>query len=193
MASISGFLRTLRLIWELGDTLAPVLEGLSRTLPAAGDAMIVSGQGATQVGRALRTDGGLPVNAQAAVEGLRESVRRSRDLVGDAERALKQAADAIQAIKVPAIAFASTPLDFGPLGRYNFTTGMSITEVSPFQPVHDGLDEAAAQLRSLNSQLLETQRGLRDLSNVLATTGGGLTALGDGLQTSGRYLKGETQ
>ncbi len=124
------------------------------------------------------------------MDGLKESVRLSRDLVGDTEQALKQTADAIKAIKVPAIAFTTTPLDFGPLGRYSFATGMSVTEVGPFQPVHDGLDGVATMLHNLNAQLLETQRGLRDLSNLLATTGGGLKTLGDGLQTSGEYLRG---
>jgi hypothetical protein len=190
MSSIGGFFRSIALIWRFGDSLAPLLETLGRGLPAAADAMITSGQGAVATSKALRADGGLPVNAQAAVDGLKESIRQSRELVGDAEGALRGTADAIRAIKVPAVAFTTTPLDFGPLGRYNFATGMSVTEISPFQPVHDGLDGVAALLHDLNTQLLETQRGLRDLSNVLATTGGGLKTLGEGLQTSGELLKG---
>ncbi len=46
MAGISGFFRALALLWQFGDRLTPLLENLAQTLPAAGDAMIASGQGA---------------------------------------------------------------------------------------------------------------------------------------------------
>jgi hypothetical protein len=191
MASIGGFFRALMLIWQHGDALAPLLDGLRSSLPITGQAMVASGESAEQVGKVLKARGGLPITAEGLTDRLKESIRQSREQLADVEQYLRDAGDAIKAIKVPAITFQTTTLDLGLLGKYDFATGMGVANVSPFTPVHDGLDGIAGLVHNVTAQLHANENVLRDLSDMLGTAGGHLQTLGHGLKEGGRALQGQ--
>jgi len=188
MASIRGFFRVLVALWRFGEALAPLLEQLPNMLPVAGQAMVTSGEGAIAVSKSLKSQDGYPVNAQSLVNGVGESVRVSRDAVNDAVTQVSDAANLLNAVKVPTISAQTTDINLG-LTTIKVVTGINVGMDSPFWPVRDSLQQTANLLGGVRDQLNLTYTAIQQLCQALGTAGADLEVLGNALKQSGDVLR----
>lgn len=191
MASIGGFFRTLKVIWQFGDALAPLLEHLVETLPQAGQSMIDGGNSAIMVSKALRAQGGLPTNAQQTVANVAAAVDQSRAFLTSATEQLRATADEINDVKVPTLSPTYHTFNFSGLGlgTWELVTGLGLSTTKPFRDFHDALDEAAGLIDDVNGRLAQAVANLTGLSNALETAGSNLHAVGQSLKTGGEALR----
>jgi ABC-type transporter Mla subunit MlaD len=190
MAGIGGFISALKIIWQYGDALAPLLEGLAATLPQAGQSMIASGESAIDVSRYLSQQGGHPVNAQKTAGDAAASIEATKAAINQVASQLEDVADQIEQITVPVLDPTYTTLNLSGIGMgsYSLVSGFKPTTSKPFMPFHDGLDEAAGLLRNASGQLHQASSGLNNLSASLGNAGSNLNTLGGHLKDGGQRL-----
>lgn len=191
MASISGFFQTLKVIWQFGDVLAPLLQQLAQTLPQAGQSMIDSGDNAITVSKSLRNQGGFPVNAQKTVSDVAQAIAQSRTFLTNTTSQLRTTADQINDVKLPTLTPTYHTFDFSLMGAgtWELVTGLGLSTTRPFRDFHDSLDGAAGLLDSVNSHLAQAVASLNNLSSALETAGSNLHAVGQSLKAGGQALK----
>ncbi len=181
MASLGGFWRALKALWQWGDQLAPLLEDLPRSLATAGQALKMGGTGAVHAGQAL--DGAAAANMQQMIEAVAGAVSLCNQELSAVAGQLDAAGHLLQQVAIPVIEPTTTRI----LG-VEVVTGFRPATVQPFEPVNHELETAAASLRSAGRALGTSATHLRTLRTVLQGAGQDLDRLGQALQQGGEAL-----
>lgn len=190
MASIGGFFRALAVIWRMGDTLAPLLEQLEASLPAAGDALVVGGKMAGSVGRVLKQEGGDPINAQRVVGDMAAALQTSRDQLDGIVSKLRDVGDQLKRVGIPTVTPTYIHMDLGVWGQYDVVNGLTPGTLRPFDWVHDGLDQTADAVHNVREQVEAARKAMSDLSAAFGQAGSDLEVLGTSLADGGKALRG---
>jgi len=182
MGSFSGFWRTLKALWAWGDQLAPFLETMPRNLAAAGDAMVIGGEGAVRAGQAF--SGAAAASMQQMLEAVAAAVATCNQELDAVAGQLESAGNLLNQVAIPVIEPTTTKI----LG-VDVVTGLKPTTMRPFGVVDHELEAAAGSLRDAGRALDASAGYLRVVRTTLQNAGQELDHLGKALQESGQALQ----
>ena len=182
MGSFSGFWRTLKALWAWGDQLAPFLETMPRNLAAAGDAMVIGGEGAVRAGQAF--SGAAAASMQQMLEAVAAAVATCNQELDAVAGQLESAGNFLNQVAIPVIEPTTTKI----LG-IDVVTGLKPTTMRPFGVVDHELEAAAGSLRDAGHALDASAAYLRSLRTTMQGAGEELDRLGKKLQEGGQALQ----
>ena len=182
MGSFGGFWRALKVLWQWGDQLAPFLEAVPRNLAAAGEAMVIGGEGAVRAGQAF--NGAAATSMQQMLEAVATAVASCNRELDAVAGQLESAGNFLNQVAIPVIEPTTTKI----LG-VDVVTGLKPTTMRPFGAVDHELEAAAGSLRDAGRALDTSAAHLRNLRTTLQGAGQDLDHLGKALQESGQALQ----
>jgi hypothetical protein len=160
------------------------LPRLKQLLTDSGQKLVGAGNNSVVIGGALKGTPSQPMGASQAVEAVADLIDSANVQVKNAATNVKDAAVFAKSIKVPSITFSTVDTPFGKL-----VSGITISEASPFQAVHDELEAASGDLSAMAAKLHDASASLHTLSTALSSAGTNLVQLGEFMKQSGQKLQ----
>lgn len=194
MSKLNNLIGFAGYIWEHGDQLLALLQSMTKGLRAASSELVKAGEGAILVGRAVGGASAENENAAQLVESAAQAVDGCAAQIQAVAREVRAVADALDRVKVPAVAPVKEQFDlrvFG-LGKRELMTGITFDERGPalFGGVASSLRTQADSLESdFSGRLHKVSEDLSGMRRTLDNAGDGLTSLGHSLRESGKALE----
>jgi hypothetical protein len=183
MAGVGTILRAVRLIWQRGDQILPLLEVLPDTLNALGNGMEIAGEGAIAASQVIRGGGQAPVNAHQLVLNAAAAIEQCKNQIDLAAGKLDDAGEDIGDITIP----TGVEVDPPPFGQ--LLPVVKLVNTSLFGGVETAIKTGANRLEDVGDELQNAANNLNSFAQALDDAGGDLNTLGTVLRDSGVALQ----
>ena len=179
-----GFLRVLKVLWTLGDRLAPLFEQLPAQLPAAGRAMQNGGNVAIETSHLLKGGGSVPVSAKQMVNDIATVVSQCKTSLQAVTTQLQTAITTVQSIQIPTVTGKSERI----MG-HDVLVGLNFGSTSLFGNFGSQLNQAFAGFGPIRDSLGTAVTKLGNLRDALEQAGTDLDTLGSAMKEGGTALQ----